>query len=188
MPGLLVTRFGQGLQSYVVIVQRCQGGLDLLVTRRAPLLVTVGECKGWTQRKPMLAAVGTREGCSNRLLRRFTGRITVGRSRRRIMLTGSNGPHDRPPGPPREVGDHGMQWQVHGHQCLLHVLEMSSRILQPALPVPPGRPQSRIRLSRMETAPQSAILVQRLHPLGLVDLGLTTRNLFDRPSRHQKDC
>jgi hypothetical protein len=187
LPGLLVTRCGQGLQRYVVILQRCQGGRELWVTRRAPLLVTVGECKGLTQRQHLLAAVVTRECCSHRLLRRFPGRITGGRPRRRIRLTGYHGPPALHPGPPRDGGAHVMPLQVHWPQGLLHVLEMSGRILQQALPGPQGSPPSRRRLRRMDTAPQSAIWVQRLHPLGLVDSGLTPRNIFDRPRLHQQD-
>jgi hypothetical protein len=45
-----------------------------------------------------------------------------------------------------------MQLEVHGYQGLLHGLDVSRGIRHHALAMPQGHPQSRPRLSRMETA------------------------------------
>ena len=64
----LVTRRRQGIHRYLIMLERLQSGLDLLITGLDPRLVAVVELKRLTQSKHVFAAVVTGERCSYRLL------------------------------------------------------------------------------------------------------------------------
>src|SRR5215468_2516336 len=108
----LMTRRRQGIYGNLLILERPQRGLDLLITGLDPRLVAVVELKRLTQSKHMLTAVVTGERCSYRLFRRFAACIAVGGQHSWIMLTGNNRSHDLHPSRPGNVREHVMQLQI----------------------------------------------------------------------------
>lgn len=156
-----------------------QGGLDALITGGDPFLIRVIERDGLLQGKEVLGAVIPRQGAGNGLQRGFAADIAIVGQFPRIARSGQDGADNPHPGLAGDVGDRMVQLQVHRRQRLLHVLDRGGGVIEQALTLAQVGAQRGDVARGMKAAPQQAVGMQRLEPLGIVDVGLAPGDVFD---------
>jgi hypothetical protein len=76
---------------------------------------------------------------------------------------------------------------VHLHERLLHVLNVGGGILDQAFAMAQIGPQPHHSVARAEAAPQQAVLVELLEPLGILHIGFAARDMLDVARIHEQD-
>ena len=126
----------------------------------------------------MLLTVVADQCGADRLGWRMAPDITKGRQNIRIAFTRDNRPNDLHAGRAGDVRDNVMELQVHLHQSLLHMLDVSGCVFNETLALTQIGAQLRDLAVGSEAATQKAISVQLPQPTRVTDIGLAPRHVL----------
>ena len=198
-PGLLMATRGEGLllggigvsrRRLLLPIRRLQGldlreqarviGGDLGVQR-------VEQPEGGGQVEEMLVAPGAGEVPRDLVGRLATATVTVRRQTGRIPFAADDGPDDRHPRHPSEVGDGAMDLDVHLIESLLHPLDAARLFGHEIGELALEGPQPGDGLTRAEGAAKQTAAMEQLEPLAVAEVGLASRHMVQLSRVDEQD-
>ena len=130
----------------------------------------------------MFVPIVADERVSERFGAGLTAAVAVLGQHRPVEVTRDNLSHDAHPPVARDIGHDMMALDVHLDQRLLHVLNVSGRVLEQPLPLSKIRTKRHRILAGTEARAQQATLLELLKPPGIIDVRLATGDLVHIPS------
>lgn len=167
--------------------QRSNRRLQPSVARLDLRFVKVVKLQRLGKRKDVLLAVVADQRGLDRLHRRFAADIPESGKNFRITLAFNDGTDDPHARRTRDVGDDMMQLQVHLHQRLLHVLDVSGGILGEPFPLPHVGAQGGDLRLRAETAAEQAVGMQLAQPSRVAHIGFAAWHVLGVAGIHKND-